>query len=50
MWRMMKHIYDGMGEKCCDAGRGNIPIYLLIFYKEVHGGVLLSPQSIQGIY
>ena len=29
MWRMMENmteLYDGMCEKCCDAGRGNIKI------------------------
>ena len=35
---------DGMSEKCCDAGRGNIEIYMLIFYQESHRDVHLSPN------
>ena len=41
--------YDGMCEKCCDDGRGNILIYMLIFTKSCTE-IYTITQSIQVTY
>ena len=52
-WGQRKYVekdekYGGNCEQCCDAGRGNIQIYMLIFYKELHRMYTIT-QSVQGI-
>ena len=35
--------YDGICEKCCDAGRGLFQMYMLMCYKELHRDVHYHP-------